>query len=179
MKWNKKSSEYLLKTKYLKVRQDCVELSNGIVLDDYFIVEKNNVSLIVAIDENQNVILKKEYRYPIDRDLIELPGGTFELNETDPLSVAKRELLEETGYQAEEWELLCTNYDYPTKDVNQVNIYLAKNIKMVAEQKLDITEDIEFKLIPLKDAIEMCMKNDICVNGSLAGLLMTARKYGI
>lgn len=92
---------------------------------------------------------KMSYRYPIDKHLIELPGGTFDLGETDPLAVAKRELLEETGYSAEEWELLFTNYDYPTKDVNQVNIYLAKNIKQVSKQQLDLGEDIKFSFVPL------------------------------
>ena len=59
--------------------------------------------------------------------------GHFITGETDPLAVAKRELLEETGYSADEWELLFTNYDYPTKDVNQVNIYLAKNIMSLGD----------------------------------------------
>lgn len=179
MKWKTTSSKYVLDTKFIKVRQDSVELPNGTMMDDYFIIEKKNVSLIVAMDENQNIILKEEYRYPIDKDLIELPGGTFELNETNPIEVAKRELKEETGYISEDWELLFTNYDYPTKDVNQVNVYLARNIKKVAGQELDFSENIEYKLVPLKEAVDMCMNKKICVNGTMAGILKVARMCGI
>lgn len=179
MKWINLNKKYVLDTKFLKVRQDSVKLPNGFIMEDYYIVEKKNVSLILAIDEETNIILKEEYRYPIDKDLIELPGGTFEIDETNPLEVAKRELLEETGYVAKEWELLFVNYDYPTKDINQVNIYLAKEIQKVSEQNLDITEDIKYRLVPLREAVSMCMNNQICVNGSVAAILKAARMYGI
>lgn len=146
MEWENLDRKYIVDNEFLKVRQDKVKLPNGLVIDDFFVIEKNNVSLIVAIDEEKRIIIKDEYRYHIDKHLIELPGGTFDLGEADPLGVAKRELLEETGYSSDEWELLFSNYDYPTKDVNQVNVYLAKNIKRVSEQQLDEGEDI--KLFP-------------------------------
>lgn len=110
---------------------------------------------------------------------IDEPGGTFEPNETNPLEVAKRELLEETGYESNDWELLFTNYDYPTKDVNTVSIYLAKNAKQVSAQQLDAGEDIHFFKVPLKEALQMCMENKIQVNGSMAAILITAMKYGL
>lgn len=59
MKWKPLDSKQVLDTKFLKVRQDGVELPNGIVMDDYYIVEKKNVSLIVAIDKDANIILKE------------------------------------------------------------------------------------------------------------------------
>jgi len=179
MEWEKIESNYLVDNEFLKVRQDKVKLPNGIVIDDFFVVERKNVSLIVAIDEERRIIIKDEYRYPVDSHLIELPGGTFDLGETDPLSVAKRELLEETGYEADEWELLFENYDYPTKDVNKINIYLAKNIKRVSEQQLEDGEDIKFSFVPLEKAVSMCMDNSICVNGTVAAILKTARIYGV
>ena len=179
MEWENLESQYLVDNEFLKVRQDKVKLPTGDIIDDFFVIERKNVSLIVAIDEEKRIIIKDEYRYPIDKHLIELPGGTFDLGEKDPLAVAKRELLEETGYSADEWELLFTNYDYPTKDVNQVNIYLAKNIKRVSEQPLDMVEDIKFSFVRLEKAVSMCMDNTICVNGTVAAILKTARIYGV
>lgn len=179
MEWENLERQYLVDNEFLKVRQDKVKLPTGDIIDDFFVIERKNVSLIVAIDEEKRIIIKDEYRYPIDKHLIELPGGTFDLGEKDPLAVAKRELLEETGYSADEWELLFTNYDYPTKDVNQVNIYLAKNIKRVSEQQLDLGEDIKFSFVPLEKAVSMCMDNTICVNGTVAAILKTARIYGV
>ncbi len=179
MEWENLGRQYLVDNEFLKVRQDKVKLPNGVIIDDFFVIEKKNVSLIVAMDEEERIIIKDEYRYPINKHLIELPGGTFDLGETNPLDVAKRELLEETGYSADEWELLFTNYDYPTKDVNQVNIYLAKGIKRVSDQQLDMGEDIKYRFIPLEKAVSMCMDNTICVNGTVAAILKTARIYGV
>lgn len=171
MKWKCLSSNYLVESKWLKIRKDEVQLPNGIIMNDYFVIEKKNVALIVAMDKEERVILKKEYRYAIDKELIEIPGGTFENVSDDPLEVAKRELLEETGYKSDEWDFLGTLYDYPTKDTNTVSLYVAKNIYKVAEQKLDISEDITIEFVPIKEAVRMCLENEIQVNGSVAALL--------
>ncbi|MBQ8813943.1 MAG: NUDIX hydrolase [Lachnospiraceae bacterium] len=140
-------------------------------MDDYFVIENKDVSLIVAVDDENNVLLKEEYRYPIDENLIELPGGTLNKGE-DPLEAAKRELLEETGYVAAQWELLARNYDYPTKGTCCVYLYLAKNIQKVSGQNLDISEDIAFTMMPYDEAVRMCRTGKICVNGSVAGILL-------
>ena len=170
--WKKLSSEYALNSKWLKVRKDTVELPNGHIMDDYFIIEKKDVALIAALDSENKILLKEEYRYPIDDNLIELPGGTLEDGETDPLISAKRELREETGYVSDEWELLACNYDYPTKEANRVYIFCARNVKKVAEQKLDISENIKYKFVSTEEAVELCRRNEIKVNGTVSGILL-------
>ena len=62
--------------------------------------------MIVALTINNEVLLKTEFRYSCGEDMIECPAGTFEIDETEPLAVAKRELLEETGYASEDWTYL-------------------------------------------------------------------------
>jgi len=171
MSWKCLASNYIVNTKWLKVRKDRVELPNGHIMDDYYVVEKSNVALIVALDSENRVILKKEYRYPLDTELIELPGGTFEADNDNPLEVAQRELLEETGYKSDDWEHLGTYYDYPTKDTNTIHVFLAKDVYKVAEPNLEISEDISFDFIPLKDAVEMVKRGDIQVCASVTVLL--------
>ena len=80
MEWENLESQYLVDNEFLKVRQDKVKLPTGDIIDDFFVIERKNVSLIVAIDEEKRIIIKDEYRYPIDKHLIELPGGTFDLD---------------------------------------------------------------------------------------------------
>ena len=171
MKWKCLKSEYLVNSKWLKVRRDEVKLPNGTIMDDYFVIEKKNVALIVAMDKDKRVILKKEYRYAIDKELIEIPGGTYDNDSDNPQDVARRELLEETGYKSDDWECLGTLFDYPTKDTNTISLYLAKNIYKVGEQELDISEDITFDFVPIKEAIQMCIENKIQVSGSVAALM--------
>ena len=84
-------------------------------------------------------------------------------------------MLEETGYSSDDWTKLLSGYDYPTKDTNVVNIFLARNIKKTGEQNLEATEDIGFKFVPLKEAVDMCMSNNIKVNGTIAGLMLAEK----
>ena len=77
-KWETTSSETMLDSRWVKVRKDSVDLPNGQHIDDFYAITINDASTIVAIDDAGNIILKKEYRYCFDRELIEIPAGDFE-----------------------------------------------------------------------------------------------------
>ena len=104
-KWKTIKSESLVDSRWVKVRKDSVDLPNGQHIDDFYAISLNNAAAIVALDDAGNIVLKKEYRYCLDRDLIEVPAGGFERGE-DGLAVAKRELLEETGYVSDDWQYI-------------------------------------------------------------------------
>ena len=133
----------------------------------------------MALDDAGNIILKKEYRYCYDRDLIEVPAGTFEEGETDGLSVAKRELLEETGYISEDWKYLGATVESSAKLTNFMHIYFANHCRKVSGQHLDATEELDVLLVPLGQAVEMVMDNEICCNSSAHGILRVARMLGV
>ena len=80
-KWKTKKTEKLIDTHWVKVHRDEVELPNGQTIEDFYAITINNAAAIVALDDAGNIILKKEYRYCYDRDLIEVPAGTFEEDE--------------------------------------------------------------------------------------------------
>ena len=96
-RWKTEKSETLLDTPWVKVRRDSVALPNGAKIDDFYAVSIRDASAIVALDEEANVILKREYRYCYDRELLEIPAGAFNDGETDPLVVAKRSCLRRRG----------------------------------------------------------------------------------
>lgn len=133
----------------------------------------------MALDDAGNIILKKEYRYCYDRDLIEVPAGTFEEGETDGLSVAKRELLEETGYISEDWQYLGATVESSAKLTNYMHIYFANHCRKVSGQHLDATEELDVLLVPMGQAVEMVMDNEICCNSSAHGILRVARMLGV
>ena len=176
MKWHCLKSKYIISNKWLKVRKDTIKLPSNIIIDDYYVIEKNDVVLIFAVDSKGNAIIKEEYRYPIDRILFELPGGTFDMKEESPLEAAKRELLEETGYESSCWKELGQFYDYPTKDINKIYAFFADHIEKVAQQSLDVSEDIKYSLVPLKTLEEMVFRNEINVSGSVATILLALKK---
>ena len=177
-KWKTTSSKKLVDTRWVKVRKDAVELPNGQHIEDFYAITINEAAAIVALDDNENIILKKEYRYCYERDLIEVPAGGFEKGE-DGLTVAKRELLEETGYISDEWQFIGKTVESSAKLTNYMHIYFANHCRKVSKQRLDATEDIEIIIMPLKRAIEMVMNNEICCNSSAHGILWVARKLGV
>ncbi|GAB3819955.1 hypothetical protein GCM10028895_19110 [Pontibacter rugosus] len=88
-------------------------------------------------------------------------------------------MLEETGYTSDNIELVLEAIDNPTKDTNKIYYYFAKNVKQVAAQDLDETENIEILKIPLHEVEKMLMNGDIHVTGSVALCLLVLRKLGL
>lgn len=177
-RWKTEASEKLLDTRWVKVRRDQVTLPGGMRIDDFYAITIADAAAVVAIDEAGQIILKKEYRYCYDRELIEIPAGTFEVGETDSLAVAQRELLEETGYASEEWEYIGSTVESSSKLTNHMHLYFANHCRRVSGQHLDPTENLDVLVIPLEKAVEMVMRNEICCNSSAHGILWAARKLG-
>lgn len=178
-KWKTTNSETLVDTRWVKVRRDSVALPNGQHIDDFYAITINDAAAIVAIDEDGNIILKREYRYCYGRDLIEVPAGTFEQGETDGLVVAKRELLEETGYVSDDWQYIGATVESSAKLTNYMHIYFANHCRKISGQHLDATEELEVLVMPLRQAVEMVMNNEICCNSSAHGILWAARRLGV
>ena len=93
--------------------------------------------------------------------------------------MAKRELLEETGYVSDEWTDLGAVIADPGKLTNRLHLWFANNCRRVSEQQLDETEIIDVLVIPLEQAIEMVLRNEICCAGTGYAILRVARMLGI
>ena len=171
MKWKCIKKEYLVSNQWLKLRKDKVLLPNGTLINDYYVIEKKDVVLILALTNDSRIILKEEHRYPINKITLELPGGTMNIGEEAPIEAAKRELLEETGYISHEWKEFGVLFDYPTKDTNRIYLFIAKNIEKMSKQNLDISENIKCHLYSLHEVKELVINGKIDVSGSVAAIL--------
>ena len=174
--WLTLSSELVFHHRWYTLRRDRVQLSSGQQLDDYFVSVRANVVLVFALTDDQHVILVRQYKHGIGEILIEVPGGVVDEGETAPLEAARRELLEETGYAADEMEPLLAVSDNPTKDTNRIYFFLARNARLVAAQHLDETENIEVLRVPLAGLESMILNGEIRVAGSIALCLLALRK---
>lgn len=172
--WKKIDSEELVSSRWVGVTKERIQLPNGEIIEDFYKIKVSNASAVIALTEENHIILKSEYRYCYNRELIELPSGVFEEYETDPLAVAKRELLEETGYTSDEWVYLGETIENSAKLTNTIYLYLARNCRKVSDQHLDKTEEIKVLEVPMDNAVEMVMDNRICCNCSANGVLKAA-----
>ncbi|OGY33882.1 MAG: hypothetical protein A3C02_03830 [Candidatus Andersenbacteria bacterium RIFCSPHIGHO2_02_FULL_45_11] len=149
--WQLVSRKNLVKSPFLNVFEDTVRLPNGKVIDDYTVVKKPDIVIIIATTSDNKILIFQEYKYAVDKMLNTVPAGHVEEGE-EPLATAKRELLEETGYTSDEFALCQTLCEYPTKDIHKVYIVSAKNIRLVSEQSLEDTEGIgDMRLISPQD----------------------------
>jgi 8-oxo-dGTP pyrophosphatase MutT (NUDIX family) len=97
MNWKTLSSEYLTKYKYFTSRKDKCETPAGKIIEEYYVVELGLTVTALGITEENEAILIKQYRHPIEKTILEIPGGFADENE-DPQKAIEREFLEETGY---------------------------------------------------------------------------------
>lgn len=154
-KWELVSSKELnLGTKYRKITEDTYILPDG--TEHKFEISKvgNGVD-VLALDQNNNIILVKQFRPGPKKIFTELVAGLVDKGEK-PVDAAKRELLEETGYTGD-FEFLTKVYIDGYSDVTR-HVYVARNCTKVSEPKLDPSEFLETVLIPLKEYRQIIKK---------------------
>lgn len=167
--WKKISSKTVYENAWLKVHHEEVITptgANGI----YGKVEFKNKALgIIPLDDEGNTWLVGQYRYTIDQYSWEIPMGGGQLDQ-DILSSAKRELKEETGIEAEQWECIMRLHTSNSVTDEEAFIYTAKILSYGATA-FDDTEDLAIKKLPLNEAISMVHNGEITDAISVAGLL--------
>lgn len=156
------------KGSYLVFRQDLVELVNGRQATRDLVLHPGAVA-VVAVTDQDEVILVRQFRYPVQEILYEIPAGKLDPGE-DPLECAQRELVEETGYTARKWTRLTSIYTGPGFCNETIHIFLARELRENLAQP-DEDEIIENYKIPLEKALEMVCTGEIKDAKSITGLL--------
>jgi ADP-ribose pyrophosphatase len=152
----------------LHVRRDRVRLPDGkAALREY--IRHPGAAVIVALFEDERVLLERQYRYPHGRVMIELPAGKLDPGEPH-LDTARRELREETGYVAREWRRLGVIHPSVAYTDEAIEIYLARGLEQRGA-KLDDDEFLETFTLPFAEALAWVEQGRITDAKSVAGLL--------
>lgn len=146
MNWKVLSSKYVLQRPWMTIRQDEVELPNGHVIPEYYVLEYPDWVNVIAITESGEFILIRQYRHGIGRDCYEITAGVLDETDATPLAGAQRELLEETGYGGGEWTELMQSSANPGNMNNITHCFLARGVRKIAQPHLDEGECLAFEL---------------------------------
>lgn len=160
-------SQEIFRGRIIKVRVDTVSLPDG-GQSTREVVEHAGAVGVVAVDNDNNIIMVRQYRKPVEGVLLEIPAGTMEKGE-DPLVCAQRELKEETGFTAEHWKKILSYYSAPGFTDEQLHLYLAFNLTG-GEIELDEDEFVETIRLPLPEAYQMIFDGHIADGKSIIGI---------
>jgi ADP-ribose pyrophosphatase len=143
---------------FLKVCSDRVCLPDGKITSREFIKHPGAV-VILPLFEDGTVLLERQFRYPLNHVFIEFPAGKIDPDES-PISTAKRELLEETGYTATDWQFICTIHNAIAYSDEHLDIFLARGL-VAGNSQLDDEEFLEIFKLPLTDLMGLVQQGQI------------------
>lgn len=176
-KWKTIDSKYIIQRPWATLRVDKLEMPNGNIKEEYYVLEYPTWVNMVALTEDNQVIFVRQYRHGAGRIMVELPAGVVEDNE-DPEIAARRELLEETGYAFDDISFVCELFANPATSGNITYTYLLTGGRKVQEQDLDPSEDIEVVLMDLEEAKQFLFDNKIGQALHSSALFYTLKKLG-
>lgn len=160
-------SEWLCRGRLLNAKLDTVRLPNGHTSTREYIVHPG-AAVILPVFDNGDVLLERQHRYPCRRDFIEVPAGKLDPNET-PIACAKRELIEETGYEAREMKFLFEFYPAIGYCDEIMYFFLATGLDHVGHAR-DHDEFLEILRIPFDEAMNMIRRGEICETKTVTAL---------
>ncbi|MCD2113226.1 MULTISPECIES: NUDIX domain-containing protein [Rhodococcus] len=164
----------------VSLRVDDVAMPDGHTAERE-VVEHHGAVAVVAVDEQDRVVLVHQYRHPLGRRLWELPAGLLDAPGEDPLDTARRELAEETGLAAADWELLVDIALSPGFTDEAVRVFAARGLSEVDRPEPEHEEaDLEVRRVPVDEAVAMVLRGEIVNATAVSGLLAfaTARATG-
>ncbi len=175
--WRVLHTRYLLKRWWMNLRVDRVQLPDGTEIEEFHVVEYPDWACVVCLDREGHLVLVRQYRHGIGRTLLECPAGAVGPAE-EPLAAAQRELLEETGYAAEEWIYLGRCAPEPSKHTNYAHLFVARGARPVQPPQLDHTEDLSVHRVPIEEAFRQAEDGDLA-HGIHLTALFWARQRGL
>ena len=161
----------------LHVVRDTVSLPNGHSAIRE-VIRHIGAVCIIPVTENNEVIVERQYRYPLNRVILEIPAGKLDSPDENRLSAIQRELREETGYSADEWTEIGDFHPAPAYSDEYITMYLARGLHK-GKQDLDADEFLNVYTIPLKDLVNDVMSGRISDAKTQVCILKAARILNI
>lgn len=152
------NSETLFKGKFLHVKRDTIALTDGTHGSREYVVHPGAVVVVPLLDDGQ-VVLERQFRYPVGQVMIEFPAGKLDPQE-DPLKCGLRELQEETGYTCAEWAYAGKIHLAIAYSTEIIHIYFVRGLTL-GPRKLDVGEFLDVFTAPAQQLMQWCIDGTV------------------
>lgn len=157
------------KTVFMELFRDTVRTPKGRTLS-YTHYRSSDVAIVVPFLDSRRLVMIKQYRYPLDKVMLEFPAGHVEKGE-GPLATARRELKEETGYRAKRIERVYSYHPSVSKSRQTVHVFRAEGLSRGGTDH-DSTEDIHVEIISVRELRDMIIQKKVENAGTLVSFLL-------
>ena len=185
LEWEEIKTEHIVTDEWIDIRRSAYRFPDGSVFEPFYSYSRRDYVVIVAIDTDGDYICVRQYRQGIKRVTTEFPAGGIERSDDrqygrssdeyaeDALIAAKRELLEETGYESDNWRYMITVPSNATIADNYAHLFVAADCRKVSGQDLDDTEFLNVLKIPADKLNELIASGEFPQAIHILALLMS------
>ncbi|MGO4387688.1 NUDIX hydrolase [Microvirga sp. 2YAF29] len=176
--WTIETSRNVIRDRWVNLRADDCLTAEGVEVAPYYVLTYPDWVQIVAIDDEDHLILVRQYRHGFGNISLEVPAGTVDPEDPSPLATAARELEEETGYVAEHWRYFGKHSPNPATHTNFCHTVLAQGLSLSGKFLNDPTEQIEVVRVPVQDAARLAAEGIIVNAPQIASLAIALGALG-
>ncbi len=178
--WEEIKTEHIVQDQWIDFRKTSYRYPDGRIFEPFYSYSKKDYTVIVASDEEGRYICVRQFRQGIRTVTTEFPAGGVEKNaeggQEDILEAAKRELLEETGYESDEWKHLLSVPANATVSDNYAHLFVARNCRKVAGQSLDETEVLSILHYSAAEIEDLIARGEFQQADHVAAWLLSLRR---